>query len=231
MKKFLVLLLILVLSFSCSSGGDDDGPAPNTNNPPDTPSLVFPSNLQLCIDNNLEFEWSSVSDPDGDTVSYVLEISRNIQFNPIEYTTTQSGVTKNLSLENGISYYWRVKAKDNQNAQSNYSEVYNFYTEGDGIANYLPFAPTLINPVLNSTLEAAEVTLQWDANDLDSEDELVYDVYFGEQNPPTTEVSSGQSEKTFSVNLLSSTQYYWKVIVKDNNGGETVGQIWNFSTE
>lgn len=36
---------------------------------------------------------------------------------------------------------------------------------------------------------------------------------------------------TFNVtSLLPSKNYYWKVVVKDNKGGETIGQIWEFKT-
>lgn len=32
-------------------------------------------------------------------------------------------------------------------------------------------------------------------------------------------------------NLVSSTNYYWNVLVKDGKGGETIGQVWNFKTD
>ena len=36
---------------------------------------------------------------------------------------------------------------------------------------------------------------------------------------------------TFSVAIESSKNYYWNVVVKDDKGGQTIGQIWNFKTE
>jgi hypothetical protein len=36
---------------------------------------------------------------------------------------------------------------------------------------------------------------------------------------------------SFDVTLTSSTEYFWQAVVKDNNGGEAIGQIWNFSKE
>ncbi|MDO9038015.1 MAG: hypothetical protein Q7U59_06685 [Lutibacter sp.] len=75
------------------------------------------------------------------------------------------------------------------------------------------------------------VNLQWTAIDVDTNDTLTYDVYFGTVNPPTAIVSANQSEKTYSASLLASKTYYWKVTVKDNKGGQTVGQVWSFTTD
>jgi hypothetical protein len=62
-------------------------------------------------------------------------------------------------------------------------------------------------------------------------DPLTYDVYFGTDNPPTVVLSPDQSETTISKDLDPSTNYYWKIVVKDNNGGQTIGQTWNFKTD
>jgi hypothetical protein len=29
-------------------------------------------------------------------------------------------------------------------------------------------------------------------------------------------------------NLNTATTYYWKIVVKDNNGGQAIGQVWSF---
>ena len=61
-------------------------------------------------------------------------------------------------------------------------------------------------------------------------DALTFDVYFGTDNPPTTMVSENQSEITFDVNTVTTTTYYWKIVVKDDKGGQTNGQVWSFYT-
>ena len=56
-------------------------------------------------------------------------------------------------------------------------------------------------------------------------------MFFGTTNPPVTKIGNNQTAKTLDVNLESSKIYYWKVVAKDNKGGETTGQIWNFKTD
>ena len=104
------------------------------------------------------------------------------------------------------------------------------YTEGDGIINHLPFAPVLVSPAINVTLQNANTDLEWTASDVDN-DSLTFDVYFGEENPPVTKVSSNQTRNDFNVNLNANTDYFWKVVVNDGSGGKTIGQVWNFKTD
>jgi hypothetical protein len=158
-------------------------------------------------------------------------VAKNTSFSPVSHTQTSTTTSKSITLEKGIAYYWRVKATDSKNASSNYSSTFNLYTEGVGITNHLPFSPVLVGPALNSVQTTATVNLQWTAFDVDTSDTLTYDVYFGTVNPPTAIVSSNQSASSLSRPVTASTKYYWKVTVKDNKGGQTVGQIWSFTTD
>jgi hypothetical protein len=72
--------------------------------------------------------------------------------------------------------------------------------------------------------------LKWSATDVDVNDRLVYDVYFGTTNPPTVKISADITTNTVSTTVVPSTEYFWKIVVKDGKGGETVGQIWKFKT-
>ncbi|MBK5209690.1 MAG: hypothetical protein JJE44_09335, partial [Flavobacteriaceae bacterium] len=123
----------------------------------------------------------------------------------------------------------RVKATDNEDSSS-YSLVYKFYTYGVGVTNHLPFSPVLVSPALNSVQSGTTVSLQWTASDVDTTDTLTYDVYFGTANPPTIVASANQSAVTLTKTVSASTTYYWKIVVKDNEGGQTIGQVWTFTT-
>jgi hypothetical protein len=59
---------------------------------------------------------------------------------------------------------------------------------------------------------------------------FTYDVYFGTTNPPTTKVSDNTSSKSYTITLEAAKEYFWQVVIKDNNGGETIGQVWKFKT-
>ncbi|HEY9170328.1 MAG TPA: hypothetical protein VIN72_12620 [Lutibacter sp.] len=233
MKKILYTAVIGMVLGSCGGGGDDP-PAPTPtpeNKVPTAPTLVAPINNKLCIDNTVSFQWNASTDPEGGAITYQIQVTKDNQFNQIAHSLTGSSTSQSISLEKGIAYYWRVKALDNKNASSSYSTVFNFYTEGTGATNHIPFSPELVLPALNSVVQTATTTLSWNASDVDTGDALTFDVFFGTANPPTAKLGDNQTAKTLNVNLTASANYYWKVVVKDNKGGVTIGQIWNFKTD
>jgi len=232
MKKHIYILVLTAFLWSCGgSGGDTPDPDPiPENKAPSVPSLVYPSANLLCIDNTINFSWNASTDPDGDTVSYEIQIAKDNQFTQIVQSVSNSSTTRTISLDKGVAYYWRVSAKDSKNKSSSFSSANSFYTEGEGVSNYLPFSPEVISPTLNDVITGTSATLEWNASDVDN-DPLTYDVYFGTVNPPTATVSTNQTTKTYSVDLNGKTDYYWKIVVKDDKGGETLGQVWNFKTD
>lgn len=230
MKKFLYIAIIGIVIWSCGGGGDDPPPTPE-NKAPTTPTTVYPKNNELCIDNAVNFQWNASTDPEGDAITYTVEVSENSAFSSITHTQTTSSTSKSISLEKGVVFYWRVRAKDSKNASSDNSSANQFYTEGEGIVNHLPFSPDLVAPALDATVSTATATLEWTASDVDTDDTLTYDVYFGTTNDPTDKKGDNQSATTLTVDVDGSTDYYWKVVVKDDKGGETIGQVWNFKTD
>lgn len=235
MKKYIYIAIVTIILWSCGGGGDDPKPTPTPtpveNKAPTIPSQVYPTNNLLCIDNAINFQWNAATDPDGDAISYILEVATNNQFSPVVHSLTLTTTSKDLSLEKGIGYYWRVKAKDSKNLSGNYSAIYSFYTEGDPKTNHLPFSPELIQPDLNSVVQTATAKLKWSANDVDGSDTLTFDVFLGTENPPATKISENKSTNSLEVDVASATNYYWKVVVKDGKGGEAIGQVWNFKTD
>jgi len=229
MKYIFRFLLLGTVIFSCSSGGSsDDGPDITPNSVPTAPLLISPSNNLLCVENTLTFNWNASVDPDGDNINYKIEIATDNLFNNI----TQFGSTPTTSfqatLSKGTAYYWRVIATDSNNASSDDSSVFQLYTENEGLTNHLPFAPELISPNNGETVSGEVLTLQWEASDVD-QDDLVYDIYIDSINPPVTLVSENQTESSFDFSLSTTGSYFWKVVVKDENGGETAGQVWYFN--
>jgi hypothetical protein len=232
MKKYSYLLVVALLASSCGGGGGDDPPPPPppVNKAPSTPTQSAPTNNLLCIDNTVQFQWSSSTDPDGDAVSYQLQIATDNQFTQNLQTNVVSTTSTTVTLARGVAYYWRVRATDSKNASSAYSSTFSFYTEGDGISNHLPFIPVLVKPALDQVVTTASTALEWTASDVD-DDPLTYDIYFDTVNPPTTKVSENQTGTSLNVNLTATTNYYWKVVVKDDKGGQTIGQVWHFKTD
>ncbi|MDV7186042.1 hypothetical protein R3X25_02010 [Lutibacter sp. TH_r2] len=234
MKKLLSLIVVLNILIACGgSGGGDNPPDPEVevNEKPTTPSITYPTSSDLCEDNYVNFKWNTASDPNGDSVSYQLQIATNSSFsaNVKEYPNL-SGTSKSVSLDKGTAYYWRVKAVDSKNLSGDYTSGVQFYTEGVGVSNYLPFMPELVSPAMEEAVTDSSVILEWTAEDVDN-DSLTFDVYFGEDSNSLPVVSENQTATTFTKNVSDSTTYYWKIAVKDGQSGTTIGQVWSFTTD
>ncbi len=230
MRKIIYSVFVGFLLFSCS--GNDSSSTPETSNTaPSVPTLTAPTNNKLCIDNVVSFEWNASTDAENNPIIYQIQIATDNQFTQIIKTAEGSSIGQTTTLNKGTAYYWRVKATDSKNSSSNYSSTYSFYTEAEAVANHLPFLPQLVQPETNSFINTTTATLKWTASDVDTNDILVFDVYFGTTNPPTAKVGSNLASTSLNTNTLQpATNYYWKVVVKDNKGGETTGQVWNFKT-
>lgn len=231
-KVYTYLVVILGIVFSCSSGGGDDSPEqPTVNTTPTVPRQVYPLNNTLCINNAIDFQWNASNDAENDRISYVVEISENSDFSSLTQTRTVNTNTSNITLEKGKSFYWRVKALDNRDAESGFSSVSQFLTEGDGESNHLPFVAELVAPSIDEIINGTSVTLSWTASDVDN-DTLTFDVYLDTASDPVTKVSENQTVTTYDVtSLTAATTYYFKVVVKDDKGGITIGQVWSFKTQ
>lgn len=232
MKKYIILYAYLFLLGACAGSSEIDPvptPAPQTNNAPSVPSLTAPSNGLLCTENPLDFSWNASTDPEGDGISYYIQVATNNAFSENLQVLSISSTTTHFTLKKGVAYYWRVNAKDAKNKSSNYSPVWKFYSEGEGVSNHLPYAAGLLSPSLNSTIADASTTLKWSSSDVDN-DPLVYDIYVGNENPPPLVLENSNSS-SYDLSLTDATTYYWKIVVKDDAGGITVGQIWSFKTD
>lgn len=233
MRKIIYLAVLTFLFISCSGGGSDDSsPVPEpVNTAPTVPTLVAPTNSLLCINNVINFEWSASTDAENNPISYQIQIATDNQFAQIVSTTNISSRTHTVTLDKGKAYYWRVKATDSKNASSAFSSTFSFYTEGIAVTNHLPFLPELIQPVTSTTIVGTTASLRWSASDPDTSDVLTFDVYLGTASPPTAKVAENRTASTFETTALqAATIYYWRVVVKDNKGGEIIGPVWNFRT-
>lgn len=231
MRNSIYLSIACLILTACGGGGDDSEPTPAANTAPSVPVLTIPADNKLCLDNNVSFQWNASKDDQKDAIVYQIQIAKDNSFAQIVKTLDNSTpATSSLALDKNTAYYWRVKATDAKGLSSEYSSTFKFYTAGTAVVNHLPFAPELVQPVINATINTGTATLKWNASDVDTEDVLTYDVYFGTANPPTVKAAENTTSTSLNVTVEATKQYYWKVVVKDNKGGETVGQVWKFKT-
>ncbi|NAS31797.1 hypothetical protein GTQ40_12505 [Flavobacteriaceae bacterium R38] len=225
-KTYIGLLLISTILFSCGGGGDD---APPPNEPPTAvENLIFPSANLLCIDNNITFDWSDATDPEGGNVRYRILIARDRDLTQVEEerTVTESEVT--ITLERGVAFYWNIVSLDNASAESAPTPTQAFFTMGDGVVNNVPFTAALVAPANDANVAPGTVNLSWDGADTDVGDVLTYDLYFGtDANPPLLE--EGLTVENFDVMATTGTTYFWRVDTIDDSGARSIGQVWQFT--
>ncbi|MCM4157285.1 hypothetical protein [Gramella sp. AN32] len=233
MKNIYLLVLCLNLFLASCSNEDDsiDSPEPVENTAPSIPVQIYPSKDLVCIENTIDFQWEPSNDEEENVIRYEVEIATDNNFSEGLQSASTLDVHKSITVDRGEMYYWRIKATDTKDASSDYSEVFNFYTEGDGIVNYLPFAPDLVSPELNSVQSGGSIELSWTATDADENNVLEYDVYFGQSNPPTEIIATAITSNSVTVDEVTHGDYFWKVVVRDDQGGATVGQVWKFTVE
>lgn len=227
---YLSIITLVLFVVSCSdSGGDDSPPPPPPNSAPSkVTQLTFPTANLLCTDNTVAFTWGASTDVDGDPITYKLVVATDRPLTQIVEQRTVSSTSVTISLDEGVAYYWRVTAMDNQGGEADPSETFAFYTEGDGVSNYAPFAAALNAPADESSVTAGTVTLDWTGGDTDAEDTLTYEVFFGDAMDPPL-IQADVTSETLDVTAESGTTYYWKVNTIDDSGAKTIGQIWSFS--
>ena len=191
------------------------------NNAPLVPNTPTPEDGAVNTPLSVVLTWSC-SDPDGDNLVYDVYFGQGP--NPGLVSSDQANASYLVSgLECGDLYYWKVVAIDSHGAETS-SPVWNFSTTRS------PSVPSMPMPSNGEVNVPLDITLNWNCSDPDG-DNLVYDVYFG-QDPNPGLVSSDQANASYSVSSLSySTTYYWKITAKDGNGGETEGPVWSFATK
>ncbi|MGB0836876.1 MAG: fibronectin type III domain-containing protein [Flavobacteriaceae bacterium] len=225
---FIFIAAFFLVITSCDS--EPDTPTPPPNEPPTTPETLSPADAALCQNTDLAFTWSASTDPDGDDLIYQVDISETPDFSTIYKSGKTGSTTKVFTLVKGQLFYWRVKAIDSNDASSDYSTPWQFITEGDGIANYVPYAPTLVAPADYSQITDTSVDLEWFCEDLDGDD-LSYDLHYGiTEDVVTVQEDLNQTTLTLT-NLTPGDTLFWKVVAHDSHGNSSEGKLWQFTIE
>ncbi len=122
------------------------------------------------------------------------------------------------------SYTVKVMVKDS--GESTDTETYALTVAP---TNMPPEAPKDPAPADMASKASTLGILSWTCIDPDR-DSLKYDVYFGTNaNPP--KVATDKSGALYEcLPLEYSTQYYWKVVVRDAYAHEVSGPVWSFTT-
>ena len=143
---------------------------------------------------------------------------------PYYGNTTESSYSLS-ELDYNTKYYWKIVAK-NDCGNSTSSNVWDFTTEDEPDTCSTPGAASNPDPSDGMTGESINADLDWaDCTDTDS-----YDVYFGTSSDPPYYGSTTASSYSLS-ELDYNTQYYWKIVAKNDCGNSIISNVWNFTTE
>ncbi|MGY5847092.1 carboxypeptidase regulatory-like domain-containing protein [Salegentibacter sp. HM20] len=96
------------------------------NRAPNAPRLISPEDNSEGQNINLELVWEA-NDPDGDTLSYDLEIRNDRNNEVLRYSNIRDTVFNVEGLSYGYKYFWQIKASDSIN-EPVMSEIYSFKT-------------------------------------------------------------------------------------------------------
>lgn len=105
-----------------------------TNDTPEPPVLLYPANGSANTTNSVKLTWKASPDKDGDAVVYDVYADKNA--NPT--TQIATGISQNYftAAFPGIdAYYWKVVARDPQQASSTSASVFSFKPWRSGYNN------------------------------------------------------------------------------------------------
>ncbi|MBT1708761.1 hypothetical protein KK062_11025 [Fulvivirgaceae bacterium PWU5] len=146
--------------------------------------------------------------------------------------TATSFTVSNFLGESGLlphtSYNWQIVYKDGS-GKIFASPLRTFTTR-----NLLPVKPVLTAPTNQATQQPYTLTFAWQSTSDPDGDKLVYDFYLGTGANPTQKIAENLMQTQFSTPLYSvlpGTQYYWKVVAKDQYSGATSSDVWSFTVQ
>lgn len=193
--------------------------------------LVFPENNTVCTtgtvlsdtESEVLFRWSVSENADSYEVILI-----NLDNEDIQSFETESNELV-IRLLRGTPYSWFVTSIIASNGNSSESETTSFYNAGPGLIAHVPFPATAVSPQNNSQLPetATTATLRWQANDLDN-DIVSYDVYFGDNDTPNLFAESLTTNSVEIPNIITGTQYFWRVLTRDALGNQSNSEIFSF---
>jgi VCBS repeat-containing protein len=142
--------------------------------------------------------------------------------------------TLNLSSDGGFEYTNDINyfGTDSFTYQAYDGDKYSFSAAVMITINPINDPPTIPNnpdPYDGETYVFIYLNISWNGGDPDGDD-VLYDVYFGDSNPPP-KVISKQATTNYNPGTLDfDTIYYWQIVAWDELNVSTTGPIWNFTT-
>lgn len=188
---------------------------------PDAPSLVYPADRAGSVTVPLTFQWT----PLAGVLSYDLQASTSAGFSTL--VVDQSGLTSAAhyteALQGGISYYWRVRAR-NAEGSGPWSSVWSFSTAAGSLS-----APVMIAPGDGEANVPTSTTFRWAEVPQATRYELQASTSSGFGSLVINQASL--TSTTFgATGLQPGTKYWWRVRAANAGGTSAWYSAWSFTT-
>ncbi len=179
---------------------------------PSVPVLQYPAD-GANLSSIPQFNWTNSTDPNGDLITYILEIDDDAGFGSPEYFNGSITETNNPTEDNSVvlptdgQYNWRVRASDG-GINSSFSPSRSF------VIDRAPPAINLLYPANNSNVTSKEVNFTWNVSD-----NLNYPIYCNLTIDGTVNASDITSNNGFNtssiVSELANGIHYWNITCRD----------------
>jgi hypothetical protein len=217
MRKVLIIITTLIGICIWSSCAKEKYTNPSL--PPDAPSNFLGHAIS---DKAIFLEWNDNSRTEEGFAIFRADTSEWQQIRLLS-SNAFSYIDSPLQDTSFYSYYI-IAFNDAGNSAS--SDTLSISTKSTGQAPNLPFNPS---PPDSATNILITTNLTWQCGDPDN-DTLKYDLYFGADNPPSLLDSNLLSNMYSPGSLFYLTNYFWKIVAKDNDYHIKEGPLWKFIT-
>ena len=231
MKNIVYIFVFIFSLVSCGKSSDPEDELPLN---PTTPTLIYPSNNEPCLDavslndsqSQIAFNWNQGQNTDNYTLVITNLSTNDTQEIPVSsppYTAT---------LIKAEPFAWKVVANGATGTTPAESDRWKFYLSGDAQTSYAPFPAELLSPQASSTVSAnndGEITLSWIATDVDS-DIATYTLFMDTNDASTeiTQLSYQSGNMQYNIKVEPNQTYRWRVVTLDQTGNTSDSGIDGF---
>ena len=196
------------------------------NAPPPAPVPLSPENGKVVGIPSPLLVWRTSPDI-SQPVLHRVWVSRDENF---ESVVADSGWLDNdrwevsPPLEDNLTYYWRVQARDNSGKESENSVTFRFFTD-----LHAPPEVELLSPENGAELETFTLLFKWGS--VEDNTRVLYELAVDNESGMTEPFLHAENtpENSRIVGFASPGTYYWRVRAVDEAGHENSSPVWSFT--
>jgi hypothetical protein len=151
-------------------------------------------------------------------------LSLESRYLEVASTTSETSVMLN-GLNGGTRFDGSLVARSASNTQTPIS-YFSFYT-----GNSLPSTPVYLFPDNGWVHVSPSASLSWYPSEDEDGDPVDYEIYLGSDRDTAQRYSREATPLSYTPvqNLINGEIYTWRVVAKDDRGGNRTGEWWQFS--